>query len=219
MLTSSFPRLFHAVLVDVQGEQHVRVPVLFFGGVGPLAAVTSCDGRVQKPGRLLRGWSSQLRLVLELRNGKKREGSRLKLLAVASVGVITMDRAKRSEVTISLFTPAHFLLTRLIGILTQDMSLICLQVWPAEIGGSADKQENECAESESLWCCRISLLMRLCQISRGLHRCSCIRASNPVTAEVQPHRHTLAHSLSLCRHWHSARSHVIHLSKGCRPRP
>lgn len=71
-LTSSFPRLFHAVLVYVQRKQHVRVPVLFFGGVGALAAVASCDGCVQKPGGLLRGRSSQLRLVLELQRREKR---------------------------------------------------------------------------------------------------------------------------------------------------
>lgn len=84
-LTSSFPRLLHAVLVYVQRKQHVRVAVLFLGGVGPLAAVASCDGCIQKPGGLLRGRGSQLRLVLELiKQGK--------LLTVATAGLITTGR-------------------------------------------------------------------------------------------------------------------------------
>lgn len=98
-LTSSFPRLFHAVLVYVQRKQHVRVAVLFFGGVGTLAAVASCDGRIQKPGSLLWGGSSQLRLVLELR--RKKSDVWLKLLTVATVGLITTDRRpNKSEVPV-----------------------------------------------------------------------------------------------------------------------
>lgn len=73
VLTSSFSRLFHAVLVYVQRKQHVRVPVFFFGGVGALAAVASGDGCVQKPGCLLGGGSSQLRLVLELETARREE--------------------------------------------------------------------------------------------------------------------------------------------------
>lgn len=68
VLTPSFACLFHAVLVDMQREEHVGVPVFFLCGVGPLAAVASCDGRIQEPGRLLWGGSTELRLVLELEN-------------------------------------------------------------------------------------------------------------------------------------------------------
>ena len=59
-LTAALARLLHAVLVDVEGEQHVGVAVLFFGGVAAVAAAPRRDGRVQEPGRLLRGRSAQL---------------------------------------------------------------------------------------------------------------------------------------------------------------
>lgn len=42
--------------------------MFFFGGVGALATVASCYGCIQKPGCLLWGRSTQLRLVLQLEN-------------------------------------------------------------------------------------------------------------------------------------------------------
>lgn len=70
--TSSFARLVHAVLVQVQSEEHVWVPVFFFCCVGMAAVVASSYGSVQIPTCFFWGRSSQFRLVLELR-GKKEQ--------------------------------------------------------------------------------------------------------------------------------------------------
>lgn len=65
-LTSSFSSLFHAILIYVQCEQHVRVPVFFFAGIGVLSAMASSYGCIKEPGGFLWGRRSQFRLVLEL---------------------------------------------------------------------------------------------------------------------------------------------------------
>lgn len=64
-LTSSFPAFLHAVLVNVQREEHMRVAVAFFVTV-LLAAAAGGDGSVQEEGGLLRRGCPQLTLVLQL---------------------------------------------------------------------------------------------------------------------------------------------------------
>lgn len=64
-LTSPFPALLHAVLVDVQREEHVRVAVVVLGAV-LLVAPARGDGGVQEEGGLLGGGRPQLALVLQL---------------------------------------------------------------------------------------------------------------------------------------------------------
>lgn len=75
-LTSSFPALLHPVLVDVQGEEHVGVAVVFFIAV-LLVAPAGGDGGVQEEGSLLCGGRPQLALVLQLED----TSSELKLQA------------------------------------------------------------------------------------------------------------------------------------------
>ena len=64
-LTSPFPALLHAVLVDVQREEHVGVAVVLLVAV-LLVAPARGDGGVQEEGGLLRGGRPQLALVLQL---------------------------------------------------------------------------------------------------------------------------------------------------------
>lgn len=65
VLTASFAGLLHAVLVDVEGEEHVGVAVLLLGVVRP-AAVARGDGGVQEESSFFCCGSSQLALVLQL---------------------------------------------------------------------------------------------------------------------------------------------------------
>jgi len=71
-LTSAFAALLHAVLVDVQREEHVGVAVILLVAV-PLAATPWGDSSIQEEGSLLCCRGTELALVLELRvnTGKK----------------------------------------------------------------------------------------------------------------------------------------------------
>lgn len=71
-LTSALAALLHAVLVDVQREEHVGVAVILLVAV-PLAAAPRGDGGVEEEGGLLCRGGAELALVLELgvNTGKK----------------------------------------------------------------------------------------------------------------------------------------------------
>ena len=71
-LTSTLAALLHAVLVDVQSEEHVGVAVILLVAV-PLAAAPRGDGSVEEEGSLLCRGGAELALVLELgvNTGKK----------------------------------------------------------------------------------------------------------------------------------------------------
>lgn len=72
VLTSAFAALLHPVLVDVQREEHVRIPVVILLAV-LLAAPPGGDGGVQEEGGLLGSGGPQLALVLQL-EGRSRPG-------------------------------------------------------------------------------------------------------------------------------------------------
>ena len=69
-LTSPLAALLHAVLVDMQREEHVRVAQVILVAV-LLVAPPGGDGRVQEEGSLLRGGCPQLALVLQLQDTRK----------------------------------------------------------------------------------------------------------------------------------------------------
>lgn len=72
VLTSSLAALLHAVLVNVQCEQHVGVASLFLICSGPAGAACG-DGRIQVEGSFLSRRGSQLTLILELRGEEETE--------------------------------------------------------------------------------------------------------------------------------------------------
>lgn len=72
VLTSSLAAFLHAVLINVQREQHVGVPSHFLVRVGRAGAARS-DGSVQEESSFLSGRGPQLTLVLELRGLGQRE--------------------------------------------------------------------------------------------------------------------------------------------------
>lgn len=76
VLTSSLAAFLHAVLINVQREQHVGVPSHFLVRVGRAGAARG-DGSVQEEGSFLSGRGPQLTLVLELRGLGQRERARL----------------------------------------------------------------------------------------------------------------------------------------------
>ena len=69
MLTSSLAALLHAVLVDVQCEQHVGVASLFLICIGPTGAACR-DGCIQEEGSFLSRRGTELALILELLVGR-----------------------------------------------------------------------------------------------------------------------------------------------------
>ena len=79
-LTSPLAALLHAVLVDVQREEHVWVAKVIIVAV-LLIAPPGGDGRIQEEGSLLRGGCPQLALVLQLQD--TREGLMLQARGLA----------------------------------------------------------------------------------------------------------------------------------------
>lgn len=71
ILTSPLAALLHAVLVNMQCEQHVGVASLFLISIWPAGAACS-DGRIQKEGSLLCSWGTEFTLILEL-SGRRRK--------------------------------------------------------------------------------------------------------------------------------------------------
>lgn len=65
LLTSGLAALLHAVLVDVQGEEHVGVAQLLLVALGP-AAPAGSDGGIQEEGCLFCRGCAELALILEL---------------------------------------------------------------------------------------------------------------------------------------------------------
>lgn len=70
ILTSPFSTLLHAVLVNVQREQHVGVPSLVLVNIWSACASRS-NGRIQEKGGFFSGWGTELALVLKLKEGRK----------------------------------------------------------------------------------------------------------------------------------------------------
>lgn len=74
-LTSAFAALLHAVLVDVQSEEHMGVAVILLVAI-PLAAATWGNGGVEEEGSLLRRRGAELALILKLRVNTKEKWPR-----------------------------------------------------------------------------------------------------------------------------------------------
>lgn len=70
-LTSAFATLLHAVLVDVQSEEHMGVAVILLIAVS-LAAATWSDGSIEEEGSLLCCRGTELTLILKLQLTQER---------------------------------------------------------------------------------------------------------------------------------------------------
>lgn len=73
LLTSSLATLLHAVLVNVQCEQHVGVSSVFLICIG-LAGAARSNGCIQEEGCFLGCWGTKLTLILELQGEEDRVG-------------------------------------------------------------------------------------------------------------------------------------------------
>lgn len=72
ILTSPFSSLLHAVLVNVQCEQHVGVPSLVLINIRS-AGAPGRNGCIQEEGGFLSSWGTKLTLVLKLKGGKENQ--------------------------------------------------------------------------------------------------------------------------------------------------
>lgn len=93
VLTSSFAALLHAILVNVQCEQHVGVASLVLVRAGSAGAARG-DGCIEEEGGFLSRRSTKLALILELREEEDEE-SKVRVSKRRHAGLEKEDRCKK----------------------------------------------------------------------------------------------------------------------------
>lgn len=96
ILTSPFSSLLHAVLVNVQCEQHVGVPSLVLINIRSAGAPGS-NGCIQEEGGFLSSWGTKLTLVLKLKGGKGKPENKVRVSEKGLMFKRKRDREKRER--------------------------------------------------------------------------------------------------------------------------